>query len=221
MPTNNHTTTAPVFNRQNPATWLKPDEPLIGVDGRDWSWAYVWHKDIEGFPGYKIGSDGSVWTCHAPVSKGVRHGGFWQIKSSHWKPMAAARGPWGHRTIGLRRTGQPKGRFRLHVLVMKIFWGPVPPGMVCRHLDGDPSNNDLRNLAFGTPGDNIEDARRHGTLAIGSRHGRSKLTEADIPIIRQLRRDGLEYEEIGRRFGVRPTVASKIFRRKAWAHVPD
>lgn len=50
-----------------------------------------------------------------------------------------------------------------HVLVMEAFVGPRPDGMQVRHLDGNPANNALSNLAYGTPAENMQDKRRHGT----------------------------------------------------------
>lgn len=50
-----------------------------------------------------------------------------------------------------------------HVLVMTEFVGPRPEGMDIRHIDGDPGNNALSNLAYGTHSENMRDKRRHGT----------------------------------------------------------
>lgn len=55
------------------------------------------------------------------------------------------------------------GRF-VHRLVLEAFIGPCPSGMECRHLDGNPSNNRLENLLWGTPLENANDRRRHGTV---------------------------------------------------------
>jgi excisionase family DNA binding protein len=62
-----------------------------------------------------------------------------------------------------------------HVLVMRAFAGPCPPGQQVRHLDGNPANNYWApgneeetkalggNLIYGTPKENIEDRdQRHG-----------------------------------------------------------
>lgn len=39
------------------------------------------------------------------------------------------------------------------------------------HSDGDPTNFTPENLYWGDHVDNAEDARKHGTLATGDRHG--------------------------------------------------
>jgi len=50
----------------------------------------------------------------------------------------------------------------VHRLVLEAFVGPGD-GMDGRHLDGNPGNNSLSNLAWGTRSDNVNDSVRHGT----------------------------------------------------------
>lgn len=54
-------------------------------------------------------------------------------------------------------------RFPVHGLVLLAFVGPRPEGLVTRHMDGDPANNRLRNLRYGTYSENAMDTIRHGT----------------------------------------------------------
>ena len=44
----------------------------------------------------------------------------------------------------------PKKQYLVHRLVLEAFVGPRPDNCEARHLDGDPSNNRLDNLAWGT-----------------------------------------------------------------------
>ena len=53
---------------------------------------------------------------------------------------------------------------KVHHLVLESFVGPRPEGMICRHLDGDPSNNKVENLAWGTYKENTADMNTHGTM---------------------------------------------------------
>jgi len=55
-----------------------------------------------------------------------------------------------------------KNNTTLHSAVLATFVGPRPEGAVIRHLDGNPTNNDLANLAYGTPSENNYDIVRHG-----------------------------------------------------------
>jgi len=45
--------------------------------------------------------------------------------------------------------------------VTEAFIGPYPPGQETRHLDGDPLNNSVGNLCYGTRAENMQDRVRH------------------------------------------------------------
>lgn len=51
---------------------------------------------------------------------------------------------------------------KVHHLVLEAFVGPCPPGMQCLHGDGDPTNNALANIKWGTASENMLDRVRHG-----------------------------------------------------------
>jgi hypothetical protein len=69
---------------------------------------------------------------------------------------------WGHQSVSLSRDGKVK-QLLVHRLVKETFTGPCPPGQEVRHLDGNPRNNRLDNLVYGTPSENIFDSVGHGT----------------------------------------------------------
>lgn len=64
--------------------------------------------------------------------------------------------------VTLCRDGQREVR-PVHLLVLEVFRGPRPAGLVSRHLDGNAFNNRLDNLVYGTQSQNIHDAIKHGT----------------------------------------------------------
>lgn len=77
----------------------------------------------------------------------------------------------------------------VHKLVLEVFVGERPEGMVCRHLNGNPLDNRLLNLCWGTPKQNAQDSIRHGTAAClrnGERAVASKLMLSDIYEIKWL-----------------------------------
>lgn len=120
----------------------------------------------------------------------------------------------------------------VHRLVLETFVGQCPDGFECRHLDGNPENNHLINLRWGTALDNAGDRRRHGTVraASGERHGsrtkpervprgeRAKhvLTEQDVL---ELRASNESNSAAAIRFGISPMQVSRIRRRLQWRHV--
>jgi len=68
------------------------------------------------------------------------------------------------------RVNTGRGKEDIHALVLEAFVGPRPSGMHCRHLDGNPHNNAIDNLKWGTVQENQVDRERHGTGNQGSRN---------------------------------------------------
>lgn len=68
----------------------------------------------------------------------------------------------GHLLLNLRRDGVMKTK-TVHRIVAAAFLGPCPDGLQVRHVDGDPTNNAVTNLAYGTSSENRLDSVRHGT----------------------------------------------------------
>lgn len=70
--------------------------------------------------------------------------------------------PKGYLFVGLTANSRKRVR-EVHRLVGEAFIGPLPPGLQTRHLDGNPANNAVTNLAYGTQSENMQDSIRHGT----------------------------------------------------------
>lgn len=106
-----------------------------------------------GFPGYRVGDDGSVWTCHRWRNF---HSGEWRRLT----PISAGENP--HMKVTLKK-GKGRVQKYVHVLVLEAFVGPRPEGMqACHDPDWNPGNNRLSNLRWGTQSDNTQDCLRHG-----------------------------------------------------------
>lgn len=88
--------------------------------------------------------------------------------------------------------------------------------MECRHLDGNPENNHVGNLQWGTHLDNAQDMIRHGKTYRGSRHHNAKLSEADVVKIKQSSEPS---RVLGQRFGVTAENVRAIRRGITWSHV--
>lgn len=76
--------------------------------------------------------------------------------------MALTVAPSGHKAVHLYRNGRSERRL-VHRLVLEAFVGPAPDGHECLHGDGDPGNNFVENLRWGTHSENMLDSVRHGT----------------------------------------------------------
>jgi hypothetical protein len=121
----------------------------------------------------------------------------------------------GYRHIKLGRSHQTK----VHILVLEAFVGPRPDGMVCRHLDGNPMNNRLSNLRWGTPEENYADRHLHGTHNTGSRNGRALVDEEAAAAIRQRTAAGEKHAAVAEAFGVKRGVVAHISAGRTWKSV--
>lgn len=123
----------------------------------------------------------------------------------------------GYAQVKLSKDGR-KLAFCIHRLVLCAFVGECPNGMVAAHYDGNPLNNHVSNLRWTTQADNINDKRRHGTIARGERAGNSRLSEE---VVRQIRADYRRGNgaELMQRFGISQSTVSCIVNRKTWKHV--
>lgn len=68
--------------------------------------------------------------------------------------------PKGYLAAQLRKDSK-NYKIRVHTLVLTSFVGPRPADQECRHLDGDPTNNRLDNLVWGTRAENMDDRNYH------------------------------------------------------------
>jgi hypothetical protein len=129
-------------------------------------------------------------------------------------------GCYGHLQAHLCTGGRCR-HMLVHRLVLEAFVGPCPVGQECRHLDGNPANNNVENLAWGTRTENQADRVRHGTSSRGEQSVLAKLTEDDVREIRRLLGQGLTQTKISSLFGVSRVTISKIKLGKLWAHSID
>lgn len=77
------------------------------------------------------------------------------------KMMVLGRTKKGYVIVNISRDGKSKTH-NVHALVLTSFVGPRPAGMEACHGDGNPKNNRLDNLRWGTPSSNVQDMLRHG-----------------------------------------------------------
>ena len=115
-----------------------------------------------------------------------------------------------------------KTTLKVHRCVAEVFLGDrSAEGLYVLHKDGNKLNNKKENLYWGTQQQNMNDRTRHGTVfrPQGEKQGNSKLKEADIYKIRELRLTGMTHQKIADFFGVNQSLISYILSGKLWAHL--
>lgn len=169
------------------------------------------YRPIAGFPGYCVGSDGSVWSQRQCFS----------LDFGEWKPATIYRRPREGRYCVVCLRATPNGKLTcryVHRLVLEAFVGKCPKGMWARHFpDRDTSNNRLDNLSWATAAQNHADKKVHGTQPRGEKCHNAKLRREDIATIFSLHRQGVQLKDIAKGLGVSPTAVSNVVRGHTWA----
>lgn len=155
---------------------------------------------------YWVGENGTYWRLHK---------GIWR----ELRPIKEPRG--GYMVVGVK-TDRGWGLAKLHRLVLEVFVGPCPEGMMCRHLDGTRDNNHLDNLCWDTAKRNQADRIIHNTSCRGSGNGGSKITEEMVREIRARYSMGdMSGPKLCKEYGLSRAQISKILAGLAWSHTSE
>ena len=151
----------------------------------------------------------------------MRHKDRYRFDKSHTVDPITNCSVWSGRT----RNGY--GRFfmegKLHT-AHRVSWqfhnGPIPDGLhVCHQCDNRSCVNP-NHLFLGTNADNVADKVSKGRQWLSrENHNEAKLTEVDIPIIRQFLADGWTPLQCAEIWGVTRRAISYIKTGKNWGYV--
>lgn len=166
---------------------------------------------IPGFPRYAIDESGTILSV-------CRDARAIDLPWSEARPLTPATKYFGRLGVVLCRDNRKFSR-HVHTLVLTAFVGPRPAGMQCRHLDGNPANNHVNNLKWGTPRENQHDRIAHGTSTRGELNGRAKLKAGDVLEIRRRAANSERHMDIAKDFGVSLSAIERIKSRTSWKHI--
>jgi hypothetical protein len=118
----------------------------------------VW-KAIPGYEGiYEVSDQGKVRSLDRAIfCSGKVKGSYLSRKKG--RMLRPGPSNYGHLSVVLGR----RNTRMVHDLVLRAFMGAPTAKQECRHLNGDPTDNRLANLRWGTRSENILDAVSHGT----------------------------------------------------------
>ena len=121
-----------------------------------------------------------------------------------------------HQVLIANKEGEKFKNAKVHQLVAAAFLGEKPA--VSWVLEGPNGNNvnSVANLNYGTPAQNVQDKWRDGTIILGERHHKAKLTQKDVLAIRDHHANGMTMKEIAKIYGVNSTAIHKIIARVNW-----
>ena len=92
---------------------------------------------------------------------------------------------------------------------------------IIHHIDGNPQNNVISNFQIISRAEHIKEgmAKRGIVDSRGSKHGSSKLIEADVIEIRQRLEQGDGIEELALEYGISYPQIGSIKHRRSWKHI--
>ena len=151
------------------------------------------------FPLYSVTEDGKVFSRRHAC--GIR---------KRWKKLNPRKVKGGYLKVEVTSfDGKKKGMF-VHRLVLLAFEGDSE--MHCRHLDGNPQNNHISNLKYGTPKENAHDKFLHGTSG-------ASFNEGQIKEIFALSAQGKTLTEIASIYKTTLCTILFVIYRKTYKHI--
>lgn len=161
----------------------------------------IW-KDIPGYEGkYQASTEGRIRSVdHYVNGKNHYTGEAFKrlVKGRVLRPGQFCKNGHVSVVLGHGAVGSP-----VHQLIMLTFVGPTPNGQEIRHKNGNPKDNRLCNLEFGTRTDNILDVYYQG----------KRWRKLNIKEVREIRSGlsiGVSGAELARMYNVSQNCISKI-----------
>lgn len=168
----------------------------------------IW-KDIPGYEGrYQVSDEGRVRSVDRVItcSNKIR-------RKLPGKILSPAKTPDGHLLVNLGLSKEHRAR-KVHQLVALSFLGPCSTGLEVCHNDGDPANNAVSNLRYGTRSENLIDyVRENGCTK------KKVLSVRTVQEIRNLLERGFTQTETARQLGVSRYCVNDVARGRTWKWV--
>jgi len=162
-------------------------------------------KPVEKFPHYEISN----------------HGRIRSRKRSVPRILKLVIGRHGYYTVVLYKRNKAYC-FLVHRLVLSAFVGLCPKGHQANHKNGIKTVNELENLGWITPSDNIGHAYLNGLINLnhkGTLNPKAKLCNEEVIEIRKLVKKGIKHRVVAEMFRISREHVSNIVCRRSWNHI--
>ena len=131
---------------------------------------------------------------------------------------------WGaNNGVGYGRVKWKDGKKEyLHRIVYELKYGPFDQNLCVLHKCDNPRCINPEHLELGTDKKNAEDrqARNRGWNNVGESHGKVKLNEVAVKVIRFLYKKKVTARKLARVHNVTTGAIYGIVKRETWGHVP-
>lgn len=163
-------------------------------------------ENIPGYPGYYISKRGILWSRRKNKKK-------WRKLKPYLNPKSNR-----YQFILMDKDGERFLWKRSRLVALAWVYNPSPRTYtVVMHLDNNTTNDNHKNLKWGTQKQNMEDARKNGKLRGSScKASRAKLSKKDLILIFKLKAKGLYYKDIAKRLGVSVGTIGRVINKKSY-----
>lgn len=173
--------------------------------------------DIPGYESlYQVSNDGQVKSY--TVQRITRWDSPMTLPGRILKPETMKTGY--HRVVLTKNKIHKK--HSVHYLVLLAFVSERPEGYYINHIDGNKLNNNVTNLEYVTPQDNVLHSMHYlENPRYGEHNNAAKLTDGKVVQIRQLfLTKNYTKVKLAGMFDVTDVLIGKILRYECWTHVP-
>jgi hypothetical protein len=140
--------------------------------------------------------------------------GWWLAFNTHGYVLKRGPRAGTKKHIGVTIKANEKAcTIRLHRIVWEAFRGKIPNGAYVRHLNDDPHDNRLVNLAIGTALENAADRDRNSHQRYGDDHGGTKYSDAQRRHLIDLTKAGIPVAKAANLSGIARCSAYRIVNR--------
>lgn len=160
-----------------------------------------WVVGFEGF--YAVTDNGKVFSYHG----------------NNPTKLSQGEGTDGHPFVVLKYKGEQTFK-NVHRAMAEAFLDNPENKEQVRHLDDDPKNNVLSNLAWGSHQDNVDDMVKNGNSARGEKSASAKITKEDVILIRKrYKNEDITQKELANEYNLSQKQISDIICGNRWSHV--
>ena len=142
-----------------------------------------------------------------------------KLKNSKYKINKNGNRQYSQVSLSINSVVQTK---KVHKLIALAFIpNPNNFSFVC-HKDGNPDNNKVENLYWGTPKQNQADRIKHGTMCYGEQNSLAKLNNNTVIILRKIyATNKFSKTDLAEIAGVSLSSLSKMLTFQTWTHLDE
>ena len=160
-------------------------------------------KSIKDYPEYEVSDKGNIKS-------------YKNCTPQLMTPCPSTR---GHLVVRLSKDKKAHTIY-VHKLVLEAFIGKCPQGCCTNHIDGNPKNNEVGNLEWVTPYENVAHSFKLGMRShVGMRHPRAKLKDGEVWLIKRLLFHKIWKKMICKMFKIKPSHLYWISSGRTWSHI--